>query len=261
MYCDTHAHLDDEQFDTIRDGVIERALAASVATIVTVGTTRASSEASIALARQYQGVFAAVGLQPNCTGQAGAGDWDEIVRLADDPLVVAVGETGLDRYWDFTPFDIQRDYFDRHLRLAQHRDLPLVIHMRDCAQDTLIMLREARRRGLLRGVMHAFSGDTETARECLDLGLHISFAGMVTFKKSQALRDVARTIPDDRILIETDSPYLAPHPQRGQKPNEPALLVHTAACLAQVRGTELARFRDITTANAARLFRFPEPDS
>jgi TatD DNase family protein len=123
------------------------------------------------------------------------------------------------------------------------------------------MLREARRRGPLRGVMHAFSEDTETARECLDLGLHISFAGMVTFKKSQALRDVARTIPDDRILIETDSPYLAPHPQRGQKPNEPALLVHTAACLAEVRGTELARFRDITTANAARLFRFPEPCS
>ncbi len=261
MYCDTHAHLDDEQFDTIRDGVIERALAASVATIVTVGTTRASSEASIALARQYQGVFAAVGLQPNCTGQAAAGDWDEIVRLADDPLVVAVGETGLDRYWNHTPFEIQRDYFDRHLRLAQHRDLPLVIHMRDCAADTLTMLREARRRGPLRGVMHAFSGDSETARECLGLGLHISFAGMVTFKKSQALRDVARTIPDDRILIETDSPYLAPHPQRGQKPNEPALLVHTAACLAEVRGTELACFRDITTANAAGLFRFPEPCS
>ncbi len=261
MYSDTHAHLDDEQFDAIRDGVIERALAASVARIVTAGTTRASSEASIALARQYHGVFAAVGLQPNCAGQASAGDWDEIVRLADDPLVIAVGETGLDRYWDFTPFDIQRDYFDRHLRLAQLRDLPLVIHMRDCARDTLTMLREARRRGPLRGVMHAFSEDTETARECLDLGLHISFAGMVTFKKSQALRDVARTIPDDRILIETDSPYLAPHPQRGQKPNEPALLVHTAACLAEVRGTELARFRDITTANAARLFRFPEPCS
>lgn len=258
MYCDTHAHLDDEQFEAIRDGVLERAAAAGVATILTVGTTLATSQTSVVLARRYPGVFAAIGVQPNYAGQAADGDWDQIVRLAREPLVVAVGETGLDRYWDFTAFDIQQDYFDRHLRLSQQRDLPLVIHMRDCAQETLAMLHEARRRGPLRGVMHSFTGDAEAARECLDLGLCISFAGMVTFKKSQALRDVARTVPDDRILIETDSPYLSPHPQRGQRPNEPALLVHTAACLAQVRGTELARFQDITTANAVRLFRFPE---
>lgn len=258
MYCDTHAHLDEEAFDAIRDEVVDRASAAGVATIVTVGTTLASSEAGIALARQYRSVFAAVGIQPNYTGQVGAGDWDQIVRLAAEPLVVAVGETGLDRYWDFTAFDIQQDYFDRHLRLAQQRDLPAIVHMRDCAAETLAMLREARQRGPLRGVMHAFSGDADTARACLDLGLHVSFAGMVTFKKSQALRDVARTIPDDRILIETDSPYLTPHPRRGQKPNEPALLPHTAACLAEVRGMDLARFADLATANARQLFRFPE---
>jgi len=250
--------LDEEPFDAIRDQVIERASAAGVSAVVTVGTTLASSEASVALAGQYRSVFAAVGLQPNYAGQAAAGDWDQIVRLAAEPLVVAVGETGLDRYWDFTPFAIQQDYFDRHLRLAQQRDLPVIVHMRDCAPETLTMLREARQRGPLRGVMHAFSGDAETAGECLGLGLHVSFAGMVTFKKSQALRDVARTIPPDRILIETDSPYLTPHPRRGHQPNEPALLLHTAACLAEVRGMDPARFADLTTANATRLFRFPE---
>ncbi len=258
MYCDTHAHLDEEQFDAVRDQVIERALAAGVSTIVTVGTTLSSSEAGVALARQYRCVFAAVGLQPNYTGQAAAGDWDQIVRLAAEPLVAAVGETGLDRYWDFTPFAVQQDYFDRHLRLAQQRDLPVIVHMRDCAPETLAMLREARQRGPLRGVMHAFSGDAETARECLELGLHVSFAGMVTFKKSQALRDVARTIPAERLLIETDSPYLTPHARRGHQPNEPAFLLHTAACLAEVRGVDLALFGDLTTANATRLFRFPE---
>ena len=258
MFCDTHAHLDDDQFDKTRDVVIQRALAAGVSTIVTVGTTVASSETCVRLARNYPTLFAAVGIQPNHAGQAAAGDWERIVRLVNEPFVVALGETGLDRYWDFAPFDVQQDYFDRHLRLAQARDLPVVIHMRDCAEDVLAMLREARQRGPLRGVMHSFSGDAETARQCVEIGMHVSFAGMVTFKKSQALREVARSIPDDRILIETDSPYLSPEPKRGRQPNEPAWLVHTAACLANVRGMDLAQFADLTMANAARLFRFPD---
>ena len=119
------------------------------------------------------------------------------------------------------------------------------------------MLREARQRGPLRGVMHSFTGDAETARQCVELGMHVSFAGMLTFKKSQALREIARTIPDDRILIETDSPYLSPEPRRGRQPNEPAWIVHTAACLANIRGMDLAPFANLTTANATRLFRFP----
>jgi len=132
-----------------------------------------------------------------------------------------------------------------------------VIHRRECAEDVLVMLREARQRGPLRGVMHSFSGDAETARQCVEIGMHVSFAGMVTFKKSQALREVARSIPDDRILIETDSPYLSPEPKRGRQPNEPAWLVHTAACLASGREMDLDQFAALTTANAARLFRFP----
>jgi TatD DNase family protein len=258
MLCDTHAHLDDEQFENSHAEVIQRAEQAGVTTIVTVGTTADSSGTSVRLAQTFPAVYAAVGIQPNHVSQAAAGDWDRIVALADLPRVVALGETGLDRYWDFAPFALQQDYFDRHLQLAQARDLPVVIHMRDCAEDLLPMLVEARRRGPLRGVLHSFTGDAETARQCLELGLYVSFAGMVTFKKSQALREVARTIPRDRILIETDSPYLAPEPQRGRRPNEPAWLVHTATRLAEVCDTDLASFAGWTSANAARLFRFPE---
>jgi TatD DNase family protein len=247
--------LDDEQFDEQRDAVVDRARTAGVEAIVAVGTTAASSETCIELARRYDVVFAAVGIQPNYCGEAGSQDWDRVVRLAAEPGVVALGETGLDRHWDYTPFDTQQDYFNRHLRLAQERALPFIVHMRDCEPDILAMLREARRRGPLRGVMHAFTGSAETAGECVDLGLHVSFAGMVTFPKSQALREIGKSIPEDRILIETDCPYLSPHPKRGQRPNEPALIVHTADCLAKVRGVSVARFAAQTTANARRLFR------
>jgi len=139
---------------------------------------------------------------------------------------------------DYTPWEVQQDYFDRHLRLSQQRSLPFIVHSRDCDADIVAMLREARQRGPLAGVMHSFTGKAETAAECLGLGLYISFAGMVTFKKSADLRAVAATIPADRLLIETDSPYLAPHPLRGQR-NEPANLLHTAQCLAEARGTPL----------------------
>ena len=168
--------------------------------------------------------------------------------------MVALGETGVDRYWDYTPFAQQQDYFDRHLQLSQQLQLPFIVHMRECGEDILQMLREARQRGPLQGVMHSFTGDTALARECLDLGLYISFAGMVTFKKSTELRAVAAEIPDDRLLLETDAPYLSPHPHRGQRPNEPALLVHTATCLAEVREVSLETLTQQTTTNASTLF-------
>jgi TatD DNase family protein len=177
--------------------------------------------------------------------------------MLDNPDVVALGETGLDRYWDYTPLEMQQDYFDRHLRASQQHDLPFVVHMRDCEQDVLEMLREARRRGPLRGVMHSYTGSAETARECLQLGLHISFAGMVTFRKSDELREVAAGIPSDRIVVETDAPYLSPEPLRGKRPNEPARVAHTAACLAELRGVSPEAFAEQTCANAERLFRLP----
>jgi TatD DNase family protein len=210
---------------------------------------------SVALAARHDAVLAAVGIHPNYCAAAGADDWDQVVALASVSRVVAIGETGLDRYWDHTPFDVQEDYFDRHLRLSQQCNLPFIVHLRDCEQDILRMLREARTRGPLQGVMHSYTGTAAGAAECIELGLHISFAGMVTYKKSVELREIAATIPDDRILIETDAPYLSPHPKRGQRPNEPALLVHTAVCLAETRGTSLESFTGLTTANANRLFK------
>ncbi len=257
-YIDTHAHLDQAEFDADFEAVLARSRQAGVEAIVSVGITADSSRAALSLAENHPEIFAAVGIQPNYCAEAAAEDWDRIAAMADRGRVVAVGETGLDRHWDFSPFDLQQDYFDRHLRLARQRDLPVVIHCREADADLLPMLREAAGRGPLRGVLHSFSGDAAMASECLELGLYLSFAGMVTYtnKKFRPLRDVAATIPDDRLLIETDSPYLVPHPLRGkQKRNEPANVVHTAAALAELRGSGLDELSTQTTANARRLFR------
>jgi TatD DNase family protein len=253
-FFDTHAHLDQPEFDDDRDEVIARARDAGVANIVAIGISADTSAICVQLAAEHEGVFAAVGMQPNYLAESEPEDWDRIVALVGRPGVVAIGETGLDRYWDFTPFDQQQDYFDRHLRLSQERGLPFIVHMRDCDEDILVMLREAQRRGPLAGVMHSFAGSRAMMEECVAMGLYISFAGMVTYKKSAELRAIAAAVPDDRILIETDSPYLSPEPVRKIKRNEPAHVLHTAACLAEVCGVGLEGFAAQTTANARRLF-------
>ena len=254
---DTHAHLDDEQFAGDLEDVFSRAREAGVEAIICPAITAASSETVVGLAKAHPMLSAAVGIQPNYASQAAPGDFDRVAQLAEHRRVVAVGETGLDRHWDFTPFEMQRDYFDRHLRLAQQRDLPVIIHCREAEDDTLVMLREAVSRGPLRGVMHAFSGDEAFAEACLELGLCVSFAGAVTYrnKKFQSLRAAARRVPDDRILVETDSPYLVPHPLRGKiKRNEPAHVVHTARDLAELRDQSVDQLTALTTTNARRLF-------
>lgn len=251
---DTHAHLDQTDFDADRAEVVRRARNAGVEDIISIGTTADTSEICVRLAAEFKGVHAAVGLQPNYIAEGKTGEWDRIVALAGKPGVVAIGETGLDRHWDFTPFDVQQDYFDRHMRLAAERGLPFVVHMRDCDDDILAMLREALQRGKLRGVMHSFTGSRAMAEECLAMGLYISFAGMVTYKKSDELRAIAAAVPANRILIETDAPYLSPEPVRKIKRNEPAHVAHTAACIAEVRGVTLEPFAAQTTANACRLF-------
>ena len=252
---DTHAHLASEHLAADLPNVLQRAKAAGVTTILSVGTQLSSSRRCCELATANEGVLASVGIHPTHASEAKPGDWDEIVRLTtEDMHVVALGETGLDNYWKEVPFALQQDYFDRHIRLSQQLDLPFIVHQRECMVEILAMLREAALHGPLRGVMHSFTGTADEAAECLSLGLHISFAGMVTFKKSDDLRAVAKTIPTDRILVETDSPYLSPEPFRGKRPNEPARVVHTAQCLADVRGVSLADFARQTTANAATLF-------
>ncbi|MGA2031821.1 MAG: TatD family hydrolase [Thermoguttaceae bacterium] len=255
---DSHAHLDDQQFDADRHAVVQRALQAGVEAILCVGTTAATSEAAVRVAETYSQVYAAVGIHPNSCAEAGADDWPRITALLQHPRVVAMGETGLDRYWDFAPIELQTEYFVRHLQLAQQRDLPVVIHCREAQEDVLSVLRAAVARAPLRAVLHAFSGDAAMAAECLELGLHVSFAGNVTYtnKKFQTLRTVAAGVAANRILIETDSPYLTPEPLRGrQKRNEPALMVHTASQLAALRGIPLDQFAAQTTQNARQLFR------
>ncbi|MEK6233511.1 MAG: TatD family hydrolase [Planctomycetales bacterium] len=253
---DTHAHLDQKEFDSQREDVLRRAREAGVETMIAVGIDAESSRRCVDLAQSQEGVFAAIGIQPNYCAEAKPDDWDLITSLVAEQRVAAIGETGLDRHWDHCPFDLQQDYFDRHIRLAAKHDLPFIVHTRDCDEDVLQMLREAHARsGPLRGVMHSFCGAAETAAECVSLGMHVSFAGMVTFKKSGDLRAIAAEIPDDRVVIETDSPYLSPHPLRGKFPNEPARLVHTAACLAEARGASLEQFAAQSTANARQLFR------
>jgi TatD DNase family protein len=253
---DTHAHLDEEAFSQDVDEVLARAVSAGVTVMLAVATTLESSRATIALAARVPQVFAAVGIHPNYAVQAQPGDWEAIEELSASPKVVAIGETGLDRYWDHTPFDVQLDYFRRQIELAKHRDLPFIVHCREAEPDVVAVLREAAGTGQLKGIMHSFCGGRATLDAALELGLHISFAGMLTFKKNAELRELAKTVPLERLLVETDSPYLAPQPHRGKR-NEPAFVRHTAECLAESHGRTLDEMATITTANARRLLGLP----
>jgi len=252
---DTHAHLDDDQFAGDLAAVLERANAAGVSRVVTIATTAPSSAACVALAAKYPSLSATIGIQPNHVAEAAPDAWDQVLRLQDSEKVVAVGETGLDRHWDYTPFPLQEEFFARHLALARKRDLAVVIHCREAEADVVRMLREDfDRHGPVRGVMHSFTGDWTTAEACLDMGLHVSFAGMLTYKNAQGLREVARQVPLHRLLVETDSPYLSPVPLRGKR-NEPAHVVHTAGSLAVLHGVGVEILAKHTTQNAMELFK------
>jgi TatD DNase family protein len=257
IWIDTHAHLDDPQFDTDRPAVLARAQQLGVARVITIGTTAATSQRAVELAAEHGQVFACVGVQPNHAAEAATGDWDAICKLARAPRVIALGETGLDRHWDFTPFAIQEDWFARHLELARQLDLPVVIHCRQAEADVVRMLRvDFEGHGPIRGVMHSFTGDWATAEACLAMGLHLSFAGMLTYKNADDLRSVAVQVPMERLLVETDSPYLTPMPLRGKiKRNEPGYVIHTGACLAGLKGLSPDALAAASTHNAHHLFR------
>ena len=233
-----------------------RAEEAGVKAMLTIGITADSSRRAVELAARFPNVYAVVGIQPNYVSAAKPEDWDEIVRLADAPKVVGIGETGLDRYWDYSPIELQAEYFDRHLELARDLKLPFVVHCRNAEDDVVAQLRRAAANGPLSGVMHSFTGSPETAAACCELGLHISFAGMLTFKRNDALRETAATIPAERLLVETDAPYLSPAPHRDKR-NEPANVGLTCACLARCRDVTADEMAAATAANARRLFRLP----
>lgn len=251
---DSHCHLDAEAFHQEIDAVIQRALDAGVERILTVGTTLESSQAAIVLSNRFPNVNAIIGIHPNYVQSANPGDWEQIEDLVTHPAVVGIGETGLDKYWDYAPLDLQKDYFVRHIELSKRVGKPFVVHCREADQEALEVLRTQHERGPFTGVMHAFSGNSQMAVDCLQLGMYLSFAGMLTFRKSEDMRAVAATVPLDRLLVETDAPYLAPHPNRGKR-NEPSWVRLTCECLAQAHGLTLEAMDQQTTANTKELFR------
>lgn len=253
-WIDTHCHLDEDAFSQDCADAVSRAVDAGVVAMVAIGITLDSCRRVIELSERFPAVYASVGLHPNYVSAAQPGDWKNIVDLAKSPKVVALGETGLDKYWDHSPLELQSDYFDRHLELSRATGLPFVVHCREAEAEVVTQLRKHAMSSLLNGVMHAFCGSSDTAAACLEMGLYLSLGGMVTFKKNEALRQLAATIPSDRLLIETDAPYLAPTPFRGKR-NEPAHVRLTAACLAEIRNVTKEELAAVTTTNARRLFR------
>jgi len=256
---DSHCHLDEARFQPDRDSVIGRAVAAGVTRMITIGASggmQANYDA-LASAAAHHGVYASVGIHPHEAGAASAEVLDEIARLARLPKVVAVGETGLDYYYDNSPRPVQQAVFRQFIHLARTMALPLVVHLRDAYDDALSILREEHA-AEVGGVIHCFSGDRGSARRFLDLGFDLSFSGIITFKNADELRAVARTVPLDRFLIETDAPFLAPVPYRGKR-NEPAYVVHTAAAIAAARDQPMEEVAAATCANAERRFRLADP--
>ena len=253
MFIDSHAHL-----DMLKDPkeALARAHAAGVRQVVTIGIDLASSKKAAALARAHKTVFCTIGLHPHDAAQADEAYWDELKRLAVDGGAKAVGECGLDYFRNYSPVEAQREVFARQIELARELGLPLVIHDRDAHQEVLDTLRELRA-GELGGVVHCFSGDMEVARQVLGLGFHLGVTGVVTYPKNSAFRELLTVVPLERLLIETDCPFLSPQPKRG-KPNEPAYLPMVAEGLAQALGRPLAEVAQATTANARRLFGLPE---
>ncbi len=250
---DTHCHLDANAFQQDLSDVLLRACEIGLTRIVSIGVSRSSSEAVLQLAAQHPIVAPVVGIHPNYALEAAPNDWELISTMAQLPSVVGVGETGLDRYWKDVPIDIQQDFFRRHIALARETGKPFVVHCRDAEEDVISLLQEEADGCPYAGVMHSFCGSRRTAEICLEMGLHISFSGMLTYRRNEELRATAAAIPLDRLLVETDAPYLAPQPQRGKR-NEPAFTAMTNEVLADVHKMSAAEMAELTTRNACQLF-------
>lgn len=254
MLFDSHCHLTDERLIDEAEQVVARAREAGVARMVTIGADPADMEAAVELASRLDGVWASVGVHPHVADRAGADVFDRIVELAGREEVVALGETGLDYYYDNAPRDAQRRAFARHLELGAELELPVVVHSRSADEDTAAMLREAGRS--VRGVLHCFAGGRELLEAALDAGWFVSFSGLVTFKNYEG-EALVRAVPAERLLIETDSPYLAPVPKRGRR-NEPAYVRHVAEGVARLRGERFEVVAETTARNAACFYALPE---
>ena len=254
MLIDSHAHIQGSEFASDIEKVVQRAKDAGVERIIVVGGAGdlSSNHAAVEGAKRFPGLFATVGMHPHDAKEVSETDLAELRELAQDSKVVAIGETGLDFYYDHSPRTIQVETFRRFIQMAHETSLPLVVHDREAHQEIADLLG-SEGGGDLRGVIHCFTGDYNAAREFLDLGLYLSFSGIITFKNADSLRDVVRKMPMDRLLVETDSPYLAPVPHRGKR-NEPAFVCLVAATVARVRGVPLEEVACATSLNAQGLF-------
>lgn len=251
---DSHAHLDDAAFDADRDAVVARAREAGVAAIVTVGADLASSRKAVDLAERYHSVYAAVGVHPHDATRVNDAALAELRALAAHPKVVAIGETGLDFYRDLSPRPAQLNAFRAHLELAAELDLPAIVHDREAHAEVMRELEDwTRANSRARGVLHCFSGDEEMAHRAADIGFWVSLAGTVTFAKASRPQRVAAAIPLERLVVETDCPYLAPEPRRGRR-NEPAYVRLVAERVARLRGIQLEQVARASTAGARALF-------
>jgi TatD DNase family protein len=256
MFIDSHAHIDGHEFDTDREDVIERAHAAGVSVILNVGTGDPHSgalERAVELGKQHESVYTAIGTHPHDARLYDAAAEEKIKNLINSEHVIAWGEIGLDFHYDNSPRDVQIEVFKRQLRAARECDLPVVIHTREAEAETIDILQSEYKTAPRRGVFHCFSGSMELAQRALEIGFMISFSGIVTFKKAEELREIAKQVPLDRLLIETDCPYLTPIPYRGKR-NEPAYVVEVARCLAGLHGLELEEVGRITSDNFNRFF-------
>ena len=253
MIIDSHCHLDFPDFAGDLDAVLERARAAGVERMITIGTKVAKAPGVVAIAERYDDVFFTVGTHPHEAAGEGAEDFAAMRTFAQHPKCVGIGEAGLDYHYDYAPRDVAKRVFRGQIRLARELDLPLVIHARDADDDIAVILAEEMAQGGFRAVLHCFTSSRALAETALKLGLSISFSGVVTFKKSEDLRAIARDVPLDRILVETDAPYLAPTPHRGRR-NEPAFVVLTAGVVAEARGIELEELAAATRANTLGFF-------
>lgn len=250
-FVDSHTHLDFEAFDADREEVIQRALAAGVTRLVNIGAGFKEQQAAVKLAEQYPFIWAVTGMHPaSCNFEL---DEEWLKRSAQHPRVVGLGETGLDFYWDETPRERQYEWFEAHIRVACELRKPLVIHSRLAGKECLEVLSRTSAREV-GGVFHCYSENADFEKKLRDLNFYVSFPGPVTFKKAHDVREAVSQIPLERMLIETDSPYLAPEPYRGKR-CESAYVVHTAKMIAQVKGVSLQEVADVTTNNAIKLFR------
>ncbi|RXT08992.1 TatD family hydrolase [Ammoniphilus sp. CFH 90114] len=252
MLFDTHAHLNAEQFQEDQEEVIRRAKENGVSRIVNIGFNRETIPTSLALAKQYDFIYTAVGWHPQDAKDMREEDYDWLRELSKHEKVVAIGEIGLDYYWDTSPREIQQVVFRRQIQLARELKMPIIIHNRDAHQDVVDILKEEKA-AEVGGIMHCFSGSLEMAKQCLDMNFYISFGGPVTFKNAKKPKEIAQEIPLDRLLIETDCPYLTPEPYRGKR-NESGYVRYVAETIAALRGMSVEELAQHTTNNAKRLF-------